>query len=276
MQDPPAGNSLLQLWKALRQPPADPIRDPFDPVGIGELQPNFAPRLTPAAPPPFHRGRRLLLLGGLALGVAYTPDPETPNVDFFTDFTETDPMRFWRVSPQASLRLERDGDRMSAVPRGTPLVTPSNGMRDGRAVFHFASGQQPASFVFRTQEDAAFGYVATCSKRMDRGQPQMVLAIDKRSPGSSARIQEVLIKDFYLSRQERQRLWLEMDGPDFTIRLERAVPGNRFALFEPEPESQVIHAWRDRSYRDGLVGLRGRAASQQTDKFRVFSVSVET
>ena len=278
MQDPQVGSSLAKLLKALGHSSAasDPIRDPFDPAGIGELEPNFAKRPSlPTTPQAFNRGRRLMLLGGLALGVAYSPDSTAPDLDFFTDFTEADPMSYWKLSPQAALSIERDEDRMSAVPRGTPLVTPSAGMRDGRAVFHFASGMQPASFVFRTQQDAAYGYVATCSKRLDRGQPQMLLAIDKRSPRGLVRMKEVLIKDFYLSSQQRQRLWLEMDGPDFTARLERAVPGNRFALFEPVPESQVIHTWRDKSYRDGLVGLRGRGAGLYADKFRVFSVSVQ-
>lgn len=272
------GRSLKRLAKALGHSPtaADPIRDPFDPAGIGELEPNFGPRPAPLATnQAFHRGRRLMLLGGLALGVAYTPDPTEHELDFYTDFTERDPTRYWRTSPLAGLQIEKHEDRMSAVPSGTPLVAPSAGMRDGRAVFHFASGLQPASFVFRTQEDAAYGYIATCSKRLDRGQPQMVLAIDKRSPRGIVRMKEVVIKDFYLSSQQRQRLWLEMDGPDFTARLERAVPGNRFALFESEPESQVVHTWKDPSYRDGLIGLRGRGANLYADKFRVFSVSVE-
>lgn len=276
-EKPEDGSSLAKLLRAVgHRPSADAIRDPFDTEGIGELRPSYARPQTVAPPAAFNRGRRLLLLGGLALGVAYTPDAEPPDLDFFTDFTEKDPLRFWQIPKQAGLLLEKQGDKMSAIPRGTPLVASTAAMRDGRAVFHFAAEQQPASFVFRTQENHAYGYVATCTKRMDRGQPQMILTIDKRLRQGATRMKEVVIKDFYLSSQQRQRLWLEMDGPDFTVRLERAAAGGRVSFFEAEPETQVVHAWRDRSYRDGAIGLRGRGAGLYGDRFRVFSVSVES
>jgi len=275
-------SSLGRFWRSLRhEPDSDPFRDPFDSTGIGGLRPyHVQPRAaTPATPPataggspPFHRGRRLLLLGGIALTVAYTPDPQANAIDFFTDFMEKDPLRFWTNG----LTVQPEGDRMAAIPRQTTLALPSEGLKDGRAVFHFANtAQQAATFVFRTQEDQVHGYLATCARIVDRGQPQLAITIDKRSRRGVKRVETAIVKDFYLATQNLQRLWLEMDGPDFTLRLERAKAKSRFDLFEPEAESKVVHTWKDSAYRDGLVGLHGRAANASLNQFRVYSVSVE-
>jgi hypothetical protein len=250
------------------------LRDPFDTAGIGAMAPGFSGPAAPEAPPTaFHRGRRLLLLGGVALTVAYTPDPQGQSIDFFTDFMEKDPLRFWT----SGLSVEQEGDRMAAIPRSTTLALPSAGLRDGRAVFQFAnSTAQPATFVFRAQEDHQHGYTATCTRVFDRGQPQLSLAIDRRSRRGPARVAQVVVKDFQLASQQLQRLWLEMDGPDFTIRLERGKAQPRFGLFEPEGDSRVIHTWKDKAYRDGLVGLHGRNGALASAQFRVYSVSVES
>jgi hypothetical protein len=64
--------------------------------------------------------------------------------DFYTDFTESDPLAFWRRLEMGDLAIEPFDGKMSAVPTGPSLLVPSGKNANGMASIHFNLPVRPA------------------------------------------------------------------------------------------------------------------------------------
>ena len=231
------------------------------------------------APAPFRRSRlysRKNAAPSVAAGDAPRETYATP-VDFFTDFTEHDPMQYWQRWGGRDLIIEPFGSLMSALPSDPCVVARTIGMKDGRVSFYF-SVERPAEFVFRGRS-LADCYVARVELIGGRD-PHLQLSVIRRKQG--AKDETIATAKFrnkdYVNRIAH-RLTIKMDGNFFAASLQREVgKPDFFPFLWQELEERQFHTWRDEVHRQGHVGLFARSPEAKTAPrpFRVFSVRVES
>ncbi len=192
---------------------------------------------------------------------------------FFTDFTEQDPLKLWKVFDPGGLVVERFQDRMSAVPSGPCLLRPANGMTDGVAAFHFLADGKEAGFIFRGQ-DHRDHYLARINSTRRLLEPKLTLTIAKRRKGLERLIKQIEIGDPNLARLSVHRLSISMDGNTFAAHLQHWQQGP----FGDVLNSTTVASWKDTSFAQGSVGALGPKTDgmDRGKGFRVFSVKLDT
>jgi len=249
-------------------------RDPFDPRGLGSIRPGH-PIAVPSGVPPEERSRVefILLIG---LGLHFGPQLSQPKEEshkFFTDFSEPDPLRYWRREAESELVVEQFNGIHCARSAGPAILAPSTDLKDGRVHFHFDMTGKPASFIFRGESHADC-YTASVTRHTRAGSPVLSFRIDRRRRGESQKVISRELTDPSWARIDGQKLSLEMDKSRFIARLEREAPHRIIGFQLQRQEELVVMDWQHDLYTSGAVGLVG-AKRESEEKSRVFSVRVE-